>query len=196
MMNKQTFLTQYASHLNENQLKAVQTIHGPVLMLAVPGSGKTTVLVNRLGYMVFCEGIPPENILTLTYTVAATNDMAHRFTSVFGEEYSNLLEFRTINGICAKVIQRYAQMIGKSAFELVADEKVTGKILTEILVKNLPEYPTESDVKGAKTLITYCKNMLLSEDEIREKGEQEGIPLLDIYREYNKYLRDILRATC
>ena len=190
MMNKQTFLTQYASHLNENQLKAVQTIHGPVLMLAVPGSGKTTVLVNRLGYMVFCEGIPPENILTLTYTVAATNDMAHRFTSVFGEEYSNLLEFRTINGICAKVIQRYAQMIGKSAFELVADEKVTGKILTEILVKNLPEYPTESDVKGAKTLITYCKNMLLSEDEIREKGEQEGIPLLDIYREYNKYLRD------
>ena len=70
-------------------------------MLAVPGSGKTTVLVNRLGYMVFCEGIPPENILTLTYTVAATNDMARRFATVFGEEYSNLLEFRTINGICA-----------------------------------------------------------------------------------------------
>lgn len=190
MMDKQVFLTQYVSHLNENQLKAVQTIHGPVLMLAVPGSGKTTVLVHRLGYMLFCEGICPGNILTLTYTVAATNDMACRFAAIFGEEYAKELEFRTINGICAKVIQRYAQMIGKPAFNLITDEKMTGKILTDILVKNLPEYPTESEVKNTKTLITYCKNMLLSEDEIREKGEQEGIPLLEIYMEYNKYLRN------
>ncbi len=188
-MDKEEFLTKYAGHLNENQLKAVQAVDGPTLLLAVPGSGKTTVLVNRLGYMVFCNGINPSNILTLTYTVAATNDMARRFVSIFGEEHDGLLEFRTINGICYKIIQRYSQMIGKPAFELVSDEKSLVRILTDILVKNLTEYPTESDVKGAKTLITYCKNMLLKEDEIKQLGEQEGIPLLNIYKEYNAYLK-------
>lgn len=190
MMEKEEFLAQYAKHLNENQKKAVQTIKGPVLILAVPGSGKTTVLVNRLGYMLLCEGICPDNILTLTYTIAATNDMSNRFVSIFGEEYKNKLEFRTINGICAKMIQQYAQMIGKPAFDLLSDEKETGRILTTILAKKLSEYPTESDVKSAKTLITYCKNMLLSEEEIQKLGEQEGLPLLEIMKEYNKYLRD------
>lgn len=189
MISREEFLSKYTSHLNEKQLRAVQLVNGPVLLLAVPGSGKTTVLVNRLGYMMYCEGISPENILTLTYTVAATNDMARRFESVFGHDYSGALEFRTINGICAKIIVRYGQMIGKTPFKLVSDEKSTGKILTDILIKNLSEYPTESDVKGARTLITYCKNMLLSDEEIEEIGNQECIPLFDIYTQYNAYLR-------
>lgn len=189
MISREEFITKYVSHLNEKQLRAIQAVNGPVLLLAVPGSGKTTVLVNRLGYMLYCEGIAPENILTLTYTVAATKDMERRFTSIFGEDYSGALEFRTINGICAKIIERYGQMIGKAPFKLVSDEKATSKILTDILVKILPEYPLESEVKGYRTLITYCKNMLFSDEEIKRIGEQEGLPLLEIYTEYNTYLR-------
>lgn len=70
MVSREEFLTKYASHLNEKQLRAIQAVNGPVLLLAVPGSGKTTVLVNRLGYMLYCEGIAPENILTLTFFYA------------------------------------------------------------------------------------------------------------------------------
>ncbi len=55
-METEIFLKKYTEHLNENQLKAVRTVDGPVLLLAVPGSGKTTVLVTRLGYMIFCDG--------------------------------------------------------------------------------------------------------------------------------------------
>ena len=66
MTDKKAFLINYTSHLNANQLRAVQTVNGAVLVLAVPGSGKTTVLVTRLGYMLQCEGILPESILTLT----------------------------------------------------------------------------------------------------------------------------------
>ena len=51
-LQKETFIKQYAAGLNPQQLAAVQALHGPVLLLAVPGSGKTTVLVTRLGYMV------------------------------------------------------------------------------------------------------------------------------------------------
>ena len=61
--------------------------------------------------------------MTVTYTVAATKDMSRRFASYFGEELAERLEFRTINGICAKIIQYYSRSVGKSAFELVKDAK-------------------------------------------------------------------------
>ena len=60
-MNYSDFKTQYASGLNPQQEAAVCAVHGPVLLLAVPGSGKTTVLVTRLGYMVLCQGILPDS---------------------------------------------------------------------------------------------------------------------------------------
>lgn len=69
-MNFTEFVQNYHIQLNEQQMQAVQATEGPVLLLAVPGSGKTTVLVSRLGYMIYCLGITPESILTVTYTVA------------------------------------------------------------------------------------------------------------------------------
>lgn len=101
-MTLQEFITKFNVKLNKQQLEAVQSVEKPTLLLAVPGSGKTTVLVTRLGYMIYCLGIRPEEILTVTYTVAATNDMRKRFASIFGDKLAARLEFRTINGICAK----------------------------------------------------------------------------------------------
>ena len=178
-MDKRLFLDKYISQLNEEQKKGVITLNGPVLLLAVPGSGKTTVLVNRLGYMILCEGINPRSILTLTYTVAATNDMRRRFISFFGEEAASDLEFRTINGVCYKIIQQYGKLTGKKPFDVLSDEKEVARILSKIMSEVMEEYPTESDVKGAKTLITYCKNMMLSDDEI--KKEVLGIFTEEIY---------------
>lgn len=192
MMEQGEFLQKYASKLNNNQLQAVNTVDGPVLLLAVPGSGKTTVLVTRLGYMLLCKGIDPKSILTLTYTIAATKDMKQRYDKIFGEGSGTDLEFRTINGICYKVIQNFAYLTGKSEasiYRVISDEKETGRILTEILAKYLEDYPTESDIKGVRTLITYCKNMMLTEEEIQKLDGIEDLPLLDIYNEYNQYLK-------
>ena len=188
-MTEKEFLDRYTLQLNPQQLEAVQTVEGPVLLLAVPGSGKTTVLVNRLGYMIYCKGIVPENILTLTYTVAATKDMAARFNHIFGEELSDRLEFRTINGICAKIIAYYGRMIGKTSFELCSDEKYTGQLLTNIYLNVEKDYPTESDIKGLRTLITYCKNMYLSADEIKKLGKDNDLDLYRIYELYNNQLK-------
>ena len=188
-MTDQEFIDKYGQKLNNEQQAAVRSVDGPVLLLAVPGSGKTTVLVNRLGYMLCVSGISPDNILTLTYTVAATRDMARRFEAIFGKEMSQQLEFRTINGICAKIISHYGRLIGKKSFDLVTDEKITGRILTDIYVKVMEEYPTESDIRNIRTLITYCKNMLLTEKEIRQRGDDEGIELFEIYDRYNKELK-------
>ena len=79
-MTFEEFRNRYHITFTEQQLQAVQSVEGPTLLLAVPGSGKTTVLVARLGYMIYCCGIAPENILTVTYTVAATKDMFHHMT--------------------------------------------------------------------------------------------------------------------
>ena len=189
LSEREVFLKEYANNLNENQLRAVQTVNGPVLLLAVPGSGKTTVLVTRLGYMLYVEGIDPENILTVTYTVAATKDMERRFMNMFGDGYAGRLEFRTINGICAKVIAEYGRRIGRAPFDLISDEKDSGPIFTDILIRYLKDYPTESDVREARTLITYCKNMCLDDDGIKALEMDAAMPVLDIYKEYNAYLR-------
>ncbi len=178
------------SRLSEQQLDAVQAVNGPVLLLAVPGSGKTTVLVYRLGYMILTQGVLPENILTLTYTVAATKDMADRFKSIFGEELADRLEFRTINGICAKIISYYGRMIGKTAFELCSDEKDIARVISNIFLQVMRDYPTESDIKTIRTLITYCKNMCLGGDEIKRLGKENDIELLKIYEKYNDYLKN------
>lgn len=175
--------------LNEQQKSAVQSIDGPVLLLAVPGSGKTTVLVARLGYMIYCRGIDPSQILTVTYTVAATKDMSRRFAGYFGEKLADRLEFRTINGLCAKIISYYGRMIGKTPFELVQDEKMTAGMLSMIYQQSEREYATESDLKTVRTLITYIKNMMLTEEEILELDEKAELKISVIYKEYCRQLR-------
>lgn len=189
-MNWQEFEQRFPIQLNTQQKEAVQSVDGPVLLLAVPGSGKTTVLVTRLGYMVYCKGIDPSKILTVTYTVAATKDMAKRFAGYFGNDMAERLEFRTINGICAKIIQYYGKMVGRTAFELVRDEKMTAGLLSKIYQQVQHEFATESDLKNVRTLITYIKNMMLSEEEILKLDEKEEMKISIIYKEYCRQLRE------
>ena len=64
-MHYEEFCKQFNIALNEQQAQAVRHTQGAVLLLAVPGSGKTTALVARLGYMLYCVGVVPESILTM-----------------------------------------------------------------------------------------------------------------------------------
>lgn len=189
-MEWKEFETTFSVKLNQQQKEAVQSTKGPVLLLAVPGSGKTTVLVTRLGYMIYCRNIPPESILTVTYTVAATKDMSERFAVRFGEDMAKRLEFRTINGICARIIQYYGRRIGKTPFELVKDEKATTGMLIKICQDHGMGYPTESDLKNVRTLITYIKNMMLNEEELQKLEEESDIRIAEIYREYCRQMRE------
>lgn len=189
-MEWKEFETTFSVKLNQQQKEAVQSTKGPVLLLAVPGSGKTTVLVTRLGYMIYCKNIPPESILTVTYTVAATKDMSERFAVHFGEDMAKRLEFRTINGICARIIQYYGRRIGKTPFELVKDEKATTGMLIRICQDHGMGYPTESDLKNVRTLLTYIKNMMLNEEELQKLEEESDIRIAGIYREYCRQMRE------
>ena len=182
-MDYRGFAEKYALKLNRQQEEAVRSVEGNVLLLAVPGSGKTTVLVARLGYALYCLGVAPENILTMTYTVAAAADMRKRFVSLFGEELSGRLAFRTINGVCARIIRQYEQSRGTTAFELLSDESRIAAMLGDICRGVLNEYPADSDIKAIRTKITYVKNMCLKPEEIEALNQEiKGFP--SIYRAY------------
>lgn len=189
-MEWQEFERKFPQKLNEQQKEAVQSVEGPVLLLAVPGSGKTTVLVTRLGYMIYAKGIAPEKILTVTYTVAATEDMAARFASLFGTDMADRLTFKTINGICAGIIHTYGRKTGRTPFALLNDEKVVADTLAKIYQKTERMYATESDLQMVRTLITYIKNSMLTEAEIRELDKTADMKISAIYKEYNTWLRE------
>lgn len=189
MLTLDEFIKEFHIMLNDQQLAAVQAIEEPTLLLAVPGSGKTTVLVTRIGYMVYCKGIAPEEILVVTYNVAAKSDMQRRCKKMLGEDLSMRVEFRTINGICAKAIAMYSRMVGKQAFELLSDEGEKARILAGIYQRIEHGFPSENDLSDLATRITYIKNRMLSKEEIARLNAECDYDLAKIYEAYRREMR-------
>lgn len=179
----------YSLHLDPQQEAAVQAVDGPVLLLAVPGSGKTTVLVARLGYMCHVRSIPPEQILTMTYTVTAARDMRARYASLFGAEEAERLAFHTINSVCSRIIRYYERVTGRTAFRLLEDGGQRSAILSELYRSQTNDFATESIVRNLETAITYAKNQMLKGEGLSEV-QVEGLEFPALYQSYCKTLRE------
>ncbi len=187
-MTKEEFSQRYLQQLNPQQLDAVWAVDGAVLLLAVPGSGKTTVLVNRLGYMTLCRGIPVEQILTMTYTRAATREMEQRFGQLFGDQCPGQARFHTINSLSLQIIQYYASVNGQRWPLSIPQKGEDVLFLYRILQEVNGEYPTDSTIKEAQRAIAYAKNQMLQVEEI-----ETNVPGIDhlatIFTQYRKAMR-------
>ncbi len=166
--------------LNPQQEQATLTIDGATLLLAVPGSGKTTVIITRIGNMIYNHSIPPEQILTLTFSVANARDMKERFISVFGAKYQNRLHFKTIHSFCFMVIKEYERLMNTKAFEVIDN---TNQIIKKIYLELNKEYIGEDIIKDISQKIGYCKNMMLDKEDI----ENIILPDCDFYEIYKSY---------
>lgn len=188
-VDREAFDRKYTRRLNLQQTEAVHAVDGAVLLLAVPGSGKTTVLVTRLGYMLCCCGIAPDQILTMTYTRAATREMKQRFSRLFGDDCPQIPQFRTINGVSSKIISFYTQDHGKGqAFPLIEDEGALARLVSDLYRELSGEYATQSVTKGLRRCIAYAKNMMLNQEEISQLDTGfEKFP--ELYSRYNQTLR-------
>lgn len=177
---------EYGLTLDAEQCLACRQIEGKVLLLAVPGSGKTTVMIARLGYMTRALGINPSSILAVTYSVAGAKEMKSRYERLFGDAD---VEFRTINGFCAAMIHRYEQVKGRKAFTLIDKEGEVTRILKELMI-SLGSYPSEQELRDVRTAITFARNRMLSDDEIKEEILLESRDFLPIYQAYRDYKRE------
>ncbi len=188
-MTRSEFDRKCTSQLNPQQLAAVHAVDGAVLLLAVPGSGKTTVLVTRLGYMLCCCGISPVAILTMTYTKAATKEMQKRFVRLFGQDCPQVPEIRTINGVSSKIIDFYARTHGSgNAFTVVENEGELAKIVSDLYRELSGEFATQSVIKELRKGIAYVKNMMLGKEDLGELDTGfDQFP--DLYAQYNLALR-------
>ena len=125
----------------------------------------------------------------MTYTVAATRDMRSRFSSLFGEELGSRMEFRTINGVSARIIRAYEQRMGRTAFSLLSSEAEQTALLRVLYFRCKGEYPTDAELKQARTLIAYAKNQMLGKEELDLLWKElDCFPAL--YRAYQQALRN------
>lgn len=180
------FCEAYHISLNKQQERAVQAIEGANLLLAVPGSGKTTVLVARLGYMILCKKIDPSKILAMTFSRQAAKDMHIRFCRVFGRALGEAVEFRTIHAIAYDIVKRYAHLSGRPARRL---ENNNTKLVKDILKEMNDDYPSESEIAEACAAITYIKNMSIQPEEI--PSLDFATPKMEVvYEKYQEILKD------
>lgn len=99
------------SPLNGPQKQAVENTDGPLLILAGPGSGKTRVITSRIAYLISEKGIPPSQILAVTFTNKAAREMRERLDALIGN-LSQYVNARTFHAFCASVLRRDGEKIG------------------------------------------------------------------------------------
>ena len=170
--------------LNEQQEAAVRRVNGATLLLAVPGSGKTTVIVARTGYLMYVAGVKPENILTITYTRAAAKEMKERFIKKFAPE--RMPAFSTINSFCLSVINTCAKEKYIHVPKLVPNNE---SIVRAIAAKMLPEYPSDSQVRSLAQKVCKVKNKLMTFQEI-ESIEENSLEFPVFYQAYKLYMSE------
>lgn len=122
--------------LNEKQRQAVDTIEGPVMVIAGPGTGKTQILAARIGKILLETDVLPQNILCLTYTDAGAIAMRKRLLQFIGPD-SYKVNIYTFHGFCNEVIQQNLSLFEKSALNPVSDlERIQ---LYKTLIDHLPK---------------------------------------------------------
>ena len=113
------------NRLNEEQRKAVDTIEGPVMVIAGPGTGKTQILASRIGKILLETDASPENILCLTYTDAGVVAMRKRLLDFIGSA-AYKVNIHTFHSFCNTVIQENIRYFNKKELEALTDlEKCT-----------------------------------------------------------------------
>ena len=151
-MDINTFTSHYLEQLNPQQREAVLTLDGKILLLATPGSGKTTVLVTRLGYMICCKGLDPRSILTVTYTRAATFDRKRRFAALFGDEAAAPVEFRTINGLSQIIVNHFWRTYGVPPYTLLENEGEINTLLRRLIRRSTTSIPRTGQSRNCAPL--------------------------------------------
>lgn len=178
--------------LTTQQKQAISRIHGPVLLLAVPGAGKTTVMVARIANMIFGEGISPKKLLTITFSKASAGDMAARYQKLFGqlhlEKELPFPAFSTIHAFCYRVIRNYGENRQTKVFDIITPRQKSD-ILRLLYHKINGEFLTEDVEEEMTSCFSYIQNRMLRKERLNEL-ESSLANLWELYEGYRDAKRE------
>ena len=177
-----------AQNLNPQQQAALKYIDGPLLVLAGAGSGKTSVITQKIAYLVEDCGIPARNIAAVTFTNKAAREMKARVSSLLGKEDGKGLTVSTFHNLGLTIIRTEIKALGFKPGFSILDQEDCRNLIKELLVRH-----TELDEKlidTAQNTISNWKNSLLEPGQVvsaaNSSGEQ-GIAML--YERYQRALK-------
>lgn len=173
------------SDMNESQLKAVQFADGALLLLAGPGSGKTTVITHRIKFLISNHGVSPEKILVITFTKAAAIEMKERFLKLMGHESTETV-FGTFHAVFYQILRSSKQ---HNHLSLIT-EKDRIKLIRNILKKLHQNEPYgEADLAGVMKQISKYKNDPDARyDFLSDTLDENEFPIF--LEEYRQYMTD------
>lgn len=176
--------------LNNKQKEAVLQTQGPCLVIAGAGSGKTKVLTHKIAYLMSKENIPPWNILAITFTNKAANEMKQRIENIVGDIAKDLW-MGTFHSICVRILRKFIERIGFDSSFIIFDTSDQKTLVKECL-KNLNIDDKLFTDRSVLSEISNAKNEMLEPKaySIKYAADYRKSKIAEIYELYQKRLKE------
>lgn len=181
----------YLDGLNPAQRQAVETLDGPVLMLAGAGTGKTKALTSRIAHVLATGSARPQEVLAVTFTNKAAREMKHRIAALMGEAVEGLPWLGTFHSVSAKLLRRHAELVGLQSSFTILDTDDQLRLLKQLVVaSDIDEKRWPPRMLAG--IIDGWKNKALTPDKVpvTESGAFDGKGV-DLYAAYQRRLVDL-----
>ena len=176
------------SNLNKNQKNAVEKIGLPVLVFAGAGSGKTRVLTYKIAYLINEIGLPPENILAVTFTNKAAQEMKSRVFELVDKDISGI-NIGTFHSISASILRREIHLLGYSNSFTIYDQQDSRSLVKKVM-KNLDLDLKQIEPKSIQIRISNAKNSLQSVEYFKNFTDNfSDKKFYEIYKSYQEELK-------
>lgn len=157
--------------LNEMQQLAVDTTEGPLLILAGAGSGKTTVLVNRVEHIISSHLATPWQVLAITFTNKAAGELRERLVSAIGEEANDIWAY-TFHSCCSRILRRFGEKIGNTNHFTIYDTDDSRRVMKQCQ-KQLGIEDKLINHKSILAEISRAKDSLISPEEYKQTAQND-----------------------
>jgi DNA helicase-2/ATP-dependent DNA helicase PcrA len=151
------------SELNQAQREAVETIEGPLLILAGPGSGKTKVITHRIAYLIKTCGVSPHRIMAVTFTNKASRELQERLQLLVGHALEKLT-LGTFHAICARILRQDGTVIGLNPKFNIYDEDDQLSLVKQS-IQDIGLDPKQYAPKAVQSAIKFAKSQLLTPND-------------------------------
>ena len=183
-------MSEILKELNDKQYEAVVNTEGPCLVIAGAGSGKTKVLTHKIAYLIKEKGVKPWNILAITFTNKAANEMKERIVGLVGDVAGDIW-MGTFHSICVRILRRFIDRIGFETSFIIFDT-TDQRTLVKNCLRDLNIDDKLFNERAVIAEISNAKNEMLTPEMYRARtnGEFRKEKIADIYELYQKRLKE------